>query len=32
MGKSLLGKVIGDVAVVETPRGTLEFEVLNISL
>ena len=32
MGKGLLGKSIGDIAVVETPRGNLEFEVVNISL
>ncbi len=32
MGKGLLGKVIGDTAVVETPRGNLEFEVVDIAL
>jgi transcription elongation factor GreA len=32
MGKGLLGKTIGDMAVVETPRGDLEFEIVNISL
>lgn len=30
MGKGLLGKVVGDIAVVETPRGDLEFEIVNI--
>ena len=32
MGKGLLGKAVGDIAVVETPRGNLEFEIVNISL
>ncbi len=32
MGSALLGKVIGDIATVETPRGNLEFEIMNISL
>ena len=32
MGKGLLGKTIGEVAVVVTPGGTVEFEVLNITL
>ncbi len=32
IGKSLLGKVIGDVAVVQTPKGEIEFEVVNISI
>lgn len=32
MGKGLLGKAIGDTAIVETPRGNLEFEVMNIAL
>lgn len=32
MGQGLLGKAIGEVAVVETPSGNLEFEVVDISL
>jgi len=32
MGKGLLGKKIGETATVETPRGTMEFEVVNISV
>jgi transcription elongation GreA/GreB family factor len=32
MGKGLLGKVIGDVAHVETPNGKLEFVIENISI
>ena len=32
MGKGLLGKAIGELAVVETPRGNIEFEVVDISL
>ncbi len=32
MGRGLLGKAIGDVAVVETPGGSLEFEIVDISL
>lgn len=32
MGQGLLGKIIGDIAVVETPRGNLEFEIVNISM
>lgn len=32
MGKGLLGKTVGDTAVVETPRGSLEFEIVNIAL
>lgn len=32
MGKGLLGKVIGDIATVETPRGNLEFEIVNITV
>lgn len=31
-GKGLLGKAVGDIAVIETPRGNLEFEILSISL
>jgi transcription elongation factor GreA len=30
MGKSLLGKAIGDIAHVTTPNGQLEFEVMDI--
>lgn len=32
IGKGLLGKEVGDVAVVETPRGNIEFEILDISV
>lgn len=32
MGKGLLGKTVGEIAVVVTPGGTVQFEVLNISL
>ncbi len=32
MGSGLLGKEVGEVAVVETPRGNLEFEIVNISI
>lgn len=32
MGQGLLGKAVGDIAVVETPRGNIEFEILDISL
>jgi transcription elongation factor GreA len=32
IGKALLGKKIGEVAFVDTPRGKTEFEVLEISL
>ncbi len=32
MGSGLLGKEIGEIAVVETPRGNMEFEIMNISL
>lgn len=31
IGKGLLGKKVGDIAEVETPRGTLEFEILDFS-
>jgi transcription elongation factor GreA len=31
MGQGLLGKTIGDIAVVETPRGNIEFEIVKIS-
>lgn len=32
VGKALLGKAVGDIAIVETPRGNMEFEVVEISL
>ena len=32
IGKGLLGKTVGEVATVETPRGSIEFEVMNISV
>lgn len=32
MGAGLLGKKVGEIAVVETPRGNLEFEIVNISV
>ncbi len=32
MGKGLLGKAVGEIAQVETPRGSLEFEVVKIEL
>ncbi|HRD80376.1 MAG: transcription elongation factor GreA [Saprospiraceae bacterium] len=32
MGAGLLGKTVGDLAVVETPRGNMEFEIVNISI
>jgi transcription elongation factor GreA len=31
IGKGLLGKKPGDIAIVETPRGAMEFEILEIS-
>jgi transcription elongation factor GreA len=31
IGSALLGKVLGDIVKVQTPGGTMEFEVLNIS-
>lgn len=31
IGKGLLGKEVGDLAIVVTPNGNLEFEILNIS-
>ena len=31
IGKGLLGKEVGDLAIVLTPNGNLEFEILNIS-
>ncbi|MEM9918536.1 MAG: transcription elongation factor GreA [Bacteroidota bacterium] len=32
VGKGLLGKKVGEVATVETPRGNIEFEVVDISI
>ncbi|MDX1665817.1 MAG: transcription elongation factor GreA [Saprospiraceae bacterium] len=32
MGKGLLGKTVGDIAEVETPRGKLEFKIMDISI
>ena len=32
IGEGLLGKEVGDIAVVHTPNGDIEFEVMNISL
>ncbi len=32
IGKGLLGKKIGEVASISTPRGNMEFEVLDISI
>ena len=32
IGKGLLGKAVGEIAIVETPRGNLEFEVLDITV
>ncbi len=32
VGKGLLGKKVGEIAVIETPRGGMEFEVLDIFL
>lgn len=32
IGKGLLGKKVGEIAVVETPRGNIEFEVIDISI
>ena len=31
VGRAVLGKKVGDIAEVETPNGTLSFEILNIS-
>ena len=31
IGKGLLGKSVGDIAPVETPNGTIEFEIIAIS-
>ena len=32
VGKGLIGKKVGEIAVVETPRGGIEFEIMNITL
>ncbi len=32
MGKGLLGKKVGEIAKVETPRGDLEFEIVHITV
>lgn len=32
MGEGLLGKKVGDIAVVQTPRGDMEFEIMEITL
>ncbi len=32
IGKGLLGKAVGEIALVETPRGNMEFEILSITL
>ena len=32
MGKGLLGKAVGDIALVDTPAGKMEFEILDISV
>lgn len=32
MGNGLLGKKVGEVAVVETPGGNIEFEIVNITI
>jgi len=32
IGQGLLGKVLGEIAKVQTPAGTMEFEVLHISV
>ena len=32
VGKGLLGKKVGEIAVIETPRGGMEFEILEIYL
>ena len=31
VGKGLMGKKIGEIADVETPRGILKFEIINIT-
>ena len=32
IGKGLLGKEVGEIATIETPRGNIDFEVMNISI
>ncbi len=32
IGKGLLGKEVGEIAVVQTPRGDIEFEIMDISI
>lgn len=32
IGQGLLGKEIGDIAEVQTPKGTIKFEIMNISI
>lgn len=32
IGKGLLGKKVGEIAKVETPRGNIEFEILSITI
>ncbi len=32
VGKGVLGKAIGDIAIVETPRGNIEFEIIDITI
>ncbi len=32
MGKGLLGKAVGDIAEVVTPNGTIQFEIIDISV
>lgn len=32
IGKGLLGKKVGEIADVETPRGTMKFEILDIAI
>lgn len=32
IGEGLLGKAVGEVAIINTPNGNLEFEIVNISI
>lgn len=32
IGRGLLGKKVGEIATIKTPRGTIEFEILDISI
>lgn len=32
IGKGLLGKILGDIAKIQTPNGAIEFEIMDISL